>query len=159
MELLILADTSASMDRVARRVQDEFVAAILGSLTPKDRVNLGVYDVDCHWAFTRPAAADAKNVASARRFLAARDSLGWTDLDRTMQAALEQCGPKTHVIFLGNGIVTAGDGNPAAFIKRLRALAEGKSGDVPCRGRGRQPRAGRAASDRVAGRRLGAPAP
>ncbi len=128
LELLILADTSASMDRVARRMQDEFVAAILGSLTPKDRVNLGVYDVDCRWVFARPAAADGKNVASARRFLAARDSLGWTDLDRTMQAALEQCGPKTHVIFLGNGIVTAGDGDPAAFVKRLRALAQGKSG-------------------------------
>ena len=64
----------------------------------------------------------------ARQKLAARQSLGWTDLDKAVQAALAQCGPKTQVVYIGDGIVTTGDADPVAFAKRLRRMAEGKPG-------------------------------
>jgi tetratricopeptide (TPR) repeat protein len=128
LELLIVADTSASMDAASRNLQAEFVAAILGSLGPKDKFNLAACDVDCPWVFARPMAAEAGNIERARQFLAARVSLGWSDLDRAMASAMKQCGPATQVVYIGDGIVTTGDGDPAAFARRLRRLAEGKPG-------------------------------
>ncbi len=47
---------------------------------------------------------------------------------RAAASALAQCGPKTQVVYIGDGIVTTGDGDPVAFVKRLRRLAEGKPG-------------------------------
>ena len=122
VDLLLLADTSASMDAPSRQRQAELIAAILSALTPKDRFNLATCDVDCQWVFARPAAADAMNIEMARQKLAARRSLGWTDLDKAMQSALVQCGPKTQVVYIGDGIVTTGDADPAAFVKRLRRM-------------------------------------
>src|SRR5262249_46369510 len=55
-------------------------------------------------------------------------SLGWTNLDTAFAAALKQCGPKTHVIYVGDGIVTTGDADPVAFAKRLRLLHQGHAG-------------------------------
>src|SRR5262249_41452718 len=69
----------------------------------------------------------AENVAAARDYLAKRTSLGWTDLDRAFAAALKRAGPKTHVVYVGDGIVTTGDADPVAFAKRLRRLYEGSS--------------------------------
>src|SRR5439155_16534586 len=55
-------------------------------------------------------------------------SLGWTNLDIAFAEALRQCGPRTHVIYVGDGIVTAGDADPVAFTKRLRRLHQGQRG-------------------------------
>jgi hypothetical protein len=128
LELVIVADTSASMDAPSRQRQGELVAALLTALTPKDKFNLGTCDVDCQWVFARPAAADARNIEIARQKLASRRSLGWTDLDRAMQGALAQCSPKTQVVYIGDGIVTTGDADPVDFTKRLRRMTEGKPG-------------------------------
>ena len=131
IELVLLADTSASMDAPSRQRQAELIAALLTALTPKDKFNLGLCDVDCQWVFARPAAADAKNVEMARQKLAARRSLGWTDLDKAMQSVLAQCGPKTQVVYIGDGIVTTGDADPVAFVKRLRRMVEEHTAHAP----------------------------
>ncbi len=128
MHLLILADTSASMDAGQRSTQAALLASLLAALTPKDTINLAACDVDCDWVFEKPVPADSKNIMAARQFLAKRTSLGWTDLDKAFASAFRQSGPTTHVIYLGDGIVTTGDADPAAFAKRLRRLYEGKSG-------------------------------
>ena len=83
------------------------------------------------WVFAAAKPADAKAAETARQFLAARTSLGWTDLDRTFASALKQCGPKTQVIYVGDGIVTAGDGDPAAFAKRLRRMVDERTHHAP----------------------------
>ena len=119
------------MDAPSRQRQAELVAALLTALTPKDKFNLGTCDVDCQWVFAKPAAADAKNIEMARQKLAARQSLGWTDLDKAMQAALAQCGPKTQVVYIGDGIVTTGDADPVAFAKRLRRMSRDVLIDAP----------------------------
>ncbi|MCY2995196.1 MAG: VIT domain-containing protein [Planctomycetota bacterium] len=141
-DLLILADTSASLDAGARAAQAQFIAALLGSLTPKDTFNLAGCDVECDWVFdgtpTREGAAPAKpqlggnlafpatlsatlqNIDAARQFLADRVSLGWTDLDKAFAAALAKCGPNTKLIYVGDGAPTTGDADPVAFSKRLK---------------------------------------
>jgi predicted Zn-dependent protease len=129
VSLLILADTSASMDAGQRSAQASFLAALLTSLTRKDTINVAACDVNCDWVFEKPATADTANITAVRQFLAKRVSLGWTDLDRAFASAFKQCGPNTQIIYLGDGIVTAnGDADPAAFTQRLKRLYEGKAG-------------------------------
>jgi predicted Zn-dependent protease len=130
LHLLILADTSASMDSRQRQVQANFIAALLSCLTSKDRVNLAACDVECDWVFDKAVNAAPSNIAALRDFLARRHSLGWTDLDQAFDSVLKQCEPDTQVIYVGDGIVTTGDADPVAFAKRLRRLYEkqGKTG-------------------------------
>src|SRR5262245_18812757 len=61
LHVVILADTSASIDAGQRATQATFIASLLSALSPKDTFNLGTCDVACEWAFTRPAAADSRN--------------------------------------------------------------------------------------------------
>ena len=108
LKLLILADTSGSIDADGRRAQADFLAAVLQSLTAEDRFNLATCDVDCQWAFEGPRAASPENLQIALDVLAARGSLGWTDLDAAFRAAAKQADDTTHVIYVGDGIVTTG---------------------------------------------------
>ncbi|MFW6124499.1 MAG: VIT domain-containing protein [Pirellulales bacterium] len=130
LELLILADTSASVDAAARRTQTELVAALLGSLTSADRFNLAGFDVECDWVFDAPATADNRNIAAARQFLDARTSLGWTDLEGAVASALEQCGPTTRVVYLGDGIPVTAASDPVAAAGRLRRMYEVADGEA-----------------------------
>ncbi len=138
VNLLILADTSASIDAGQRATQATFIGSLLAALTPKDTFNLATCDVTCDWAFPKATTAEGDHVTAAREFLAKRASLGWTDLDATFAAALKVVARSpdakvvarsparaTHVIYVGDGIVTAGDADPVAFTKRLRRLYHG----------------------------------
>lgn len=127
IRLLILADTSASMDRHQRQRQDAVLAALLGSLTARDSFNVAACDVTCDWLYERPIPADAQHAVEARDKLAKRPSLGWTDLDKAFATALAAAGPGTHVVYVGDGVVTARDADPVAFVKRLKQMAEGKA--------------------------------
>ena len=129
LQLLILADTSASMDAGQRRRQEEVVAALLASLTPRDTINLAGCDVDCDWVFEKPAAADAKSIATVRAFLEKRTSLGWTDLDVAFASAFKQAGPKTHIVYIGDGIVTTGDARPDGFAQRVKQAYRDAAGN------------------------------
>ncbi|MCL4202229.1 MAG: hypothetical protein KJ000_07025 [Pirellulaceae bacterium] len=123
--LLVLADTSGSMDAASRENQRQFLAALFGSLTPEDRLNLAVVDVDCQWSFPASVPATAENAALALRRLDERISLGWTDLDKAFAAARERCEPGTQIVYVGDGIVTTGDADPVAFNQRLQRLFAG----------------------------------
>ena len=126
LHVLILADTSASMDAGQRQRQLEVVAALLASMTPRDTINLAGCDVDCDWVFEKSLAAEPKNVDVIRSFLEKRHSLGWTDLDSAFAAAFKQAGAKTHIVYIGDGIVTTGDARPDGFAQRVKqAYREG----------------------------------
>src|SRR5207237_10072154 len=111
LHVLVIADTSASMDRSQRTQQETLLMALLSALAPKDTFNLAACDVECDWAFDKAMSAEPSNVIRARQFLTNRVSLGWTDLDRAFASALRQARPHTHVLYLGDGIVTTGDGD------------------------------------------------
>ena len=85
-------------------------------------VNLAGCDVECDWVFEKSVAGGAKNIDAMREFLAKRVSLGWTDLDKAFASAFAKAGPKTRIIYVGDGIVTTGDADPVAFGKRLRRM-------------------------------------
>ncbi|MBT6154013.1 MAG: hypothetical protein HOL01_17015 [Planctomycetaceae bacterium] len=127
MELLLVCDTSGSMDSHNRRLQSDFVSSVLASLGDDDRLNVAVADVDCNWLFTKPVAATKENVKLIQQRLLARPSLGWTDLDRTFASIQKKAGKNSHVIYIGDGVVSAGDADPQAFVARLGKLYDGKT--------------------------------
>ena len=154
VELLLLADTSASMDGPSRERQAELVAALLAALTPKDTFNLATCDVACDWVFARPASAEPNHVDEARRSPRRPPVVG---MDRPRSG---RC--------LRPGAVRAED--PGRLRRRrhrdhrrrrsggLRQAAapagRGQAGHVPRRGRQQQLRAGCAPGHRLAGRRV-----
>ena len=122
LDVRLVCDTSASMDPSQRGHQSAVAAAVLESLTPKDTFNLAACDVNADWAFDRPQPATPEKVQQARTFLAGRTSLGWTDLDRAFDSTFKQCGQRSQVVYLGDGIITTGDANPQAFAERLKGM-------------------------------------
>jgi tetratricopeptide (TPR) repeat protein len=143
LDVMLVCDTSASMDSDSRKKQGELVAAMLSSLGPKDRFNVAVCDVDCHWLFPEsvPAGEDnEKAIRKARQWLRDRTSLGWTDLDKAFASIQDQASTDSHVIYIGDGIVTSGDADPQAFASRVDELFRDKSNDgVLLAGRGLDP--------------------
>ncbi len=122
LNVVLLCDTSASMDSEKRKQQAEFVSTVLASLGDADRFQLAAADVGTVWAFAEPVATNAENVAKARAFLEERLSLGWTNLDRAFEDVLKKAPADAHVIYIGDGVVSSGDTDPAAFVKRLAEL-------------------------------------
>lgn len=130
LRLLLIADTSASMDPAQRATQTAVLSSLLGALTPKDTMNVAACDVNCDWVFEKPVPATAANVAAVQKFLAERTALGWTDLDKAFASALKMSAAGTHIVYVGDGISTTGTADPVAFAQRLARLYEGKPGTV-----------------------------
>ncbi len=174
LNVVLLCDTSASMDSEKRKQQAEFVATVLSSLGADDRFLLGACDVGVEWAPLVPSppssgerargpdgdggsdakkkpkektphpsplpaepgrgdkaegktentgfAPSAENVAQAKDFLDQRASLGWTNLDRAFAEVIKKASADAQIIYIGDGIVSAGDTDPARFVKRLEQL-------------------------------------
>ena len=57
-------------------------------------------------AYVRKSEA---NIAAARLFLEERLSLGWTNLDRAFADVIQKAPKDAHVLYIGDGIVSAGD--------------------------------------------------
>ncbi len=142
LNLVLLCDTSGSMDSEKRRQQQEVVATILAALSPRDRFQLAVTDVRTDWANAEPVEPTAENIKAARDYLDKRISLGWTNLDIAYETVFRTAKPGntakpgTQIIYIGDGIVTAGDRNPQSFVKRLAKLvndtfAEAEKGSDP----------------------------
>lgn len=122
LNLLLVCDTSASMDSGNRKTQADFVAAVLTSLGPNDTFNLATADVNCDWLFKDAVQTTAENIGKARDVLEKRISLGWTDLDRVFESVVKRADKATQVIYVGDGIVTAHNANPQDFAARLNLI-------------------------------------
>jgi tetratricopeptide (TPR) repeat protein len=135
LRLIVLADTSGSLDAGQRAVLAEFLRALLGSLGRRDRFTLAACDVECTWLTDGFRDTDEAEVGKALDALAARRSLGWSDLGKAFAAAAEAAakadGP-CQIVYLGDGIPATAETDPVAFAKRLpdllkEALARGAS--------------------------------
>ncbi len=124
LELVLLCDTSASMDGEKLKQQAEFVATVLSSLGEKDRFWLAATDVETVWASPEAMQATAENIAKAREFLDNRGSLGWTNLDKAFEAVLKKAPAGAQIVYIGDGIVTAGESDPNSFVKKLGRLMD-----------------------------------
>ena len=123
LDLVLVADTSGSMQKSDREAQQQFVAAMLQLLSPQDRFRLLCCDVAPHWLQQDAAPADAEHRQAALDFLQQRSSLGWTDLDAAFAAVTAVSTKDTLVVYVGDGIETAGDADGNALAQRLTRLA------------------------------------
>ncbi|HET6202452.1 MAG TPA: VIT domain-containing protein [Planctomycetota bacterium] len=130
LEVLILADTSGSMDPAARKTQSAFVSSLLSLLGEKDRFSLMTCDVETRAFRDEPSPCTEERVEAALAFLEGRASLGWTDLDRAFDRGLDKAGPGTLLVYVGDGIGTTGDADPVALAGRLRRRGEGSKAVV-----------------------------
>lgn len=139
LKLVLLCDTSASMDSLKRQQQKEVIAAILGALGKDDRFQLAAADVETVWADAEPLAPTPENLAKAKDFLDNRVSLGWTDLERAFGEVLKRAPPKATIIYIGDGIVTAGQTDPAAFVQRLGRMVDNGVNAIDSNGKKDEP--------------------
>jgi hypothetical protein len=125
LDFIIMADTSGSVAGAQRDAQLKFIEAFLSLLSVKDTFNLMTCDVTPLWVFGKATLNAPESREEALKFLERRRPLGWSDLDKAFAAASEPVGKNTHVIYVGDGIVTAGDADPVAFSKRLAQMYRG----------------------------------
>jgi len=130
VDLIVIADTSASMDTAARGSQADFIRGLLTMLGKKDRFRLVTADLGVANFAADPVAVSDKSIESAMAFLAARDSMGWTDLDRVLAQIEREAKAGTVFVYVGDGIGTTGDADPVALAKRVRQLGADCKGVV-----------------------------
>ncbi len=126
LEFILIADSSGSMTDAQIESRNAFIESLLLSLDKKDTFNLVCCDVSTEWVFESPTAAIPDNVEKALDFLNKRGALGWTDLDRAFGEAAARANPETHVIYIGDGIPTTGDADPATCADRIKEAYRGR---------------------------------
>ncbi|MGE0709109.1 MAG: VIT domain-containing protein [Planctomycetota bacterium] len=126
LDVIVVADTSASVAGPARENQVRFIEALLSGLGAKDRFNLLTADSEVRWLYDQAHACSPVEVEAALAFVEARRPLGWSDLDAAFQAAAQRAQPRTQIVYVGDGAVTTGDADPVAFAARLRQAYPGR---------------------------------
>ncbi len=122
LRILILADTSGSMDGPHRNQQLAFIEAFIASLSPEDRFNLATCDTEIRWAFSQDQAGGDAGAEEALSFLQARPPLGWSHIEDAIRSSLDRASKNTQIIYIGDGIPTSAVGDSADFASRLRAI-------------------------------------
>ncbi|MCC6741658.1 MAG: hypothetical protein IT452_21650 [Planctomycetia bacterium] len=125
VNLTVVVDTSGSMLGSQRDTQLAFVEALLASLGEKDRFNVVTGDVETRWAWNEAAENTVANRATALEFVEKRIPLGWSDLDGTFAEVLKRVPADGQVVYVGDGLPTAGDADPVAFAQRLQKMYGG----------------------------------
>lgn len=122
--LVAIVDTSRSSLESARLAQQS-LRKVLESLGSSDRFLVLACDLECRSHAPGLAPASASQVASALRFVAGIEPDGASDLGAAFRAAgraLRQAGPgsSAQLLYLGDGVATWGETEPAALRRALR---------------------------------------
>lgn len=121
IDVIVVADTSASMYGPQRRAQEAFIEALLAGLDDRDRFQLLTADVTANAAFLKPRTAIGNATQEALEFLERRQPLGWSDLGKALEDAFSRAKDETHIIYVGDGVHTRSHEDAAAFLDRMRA--------------------------------------
>lgn len=106
--VLVLFDSSLSMQWEKLEHSYRALEAVLRSLGPQDKFNLLVYNSEVFPASPAPVAATPEEVEKALAFLKAQRLRGMTNLQAALDAGLAQSGPETYLVLLGDGSATRG---------------------------------------------------
>lgn len=127
--LLVLFDTSLSMqwDKLDRSFQA--LETLLRSLGPSDRFNLLLFNTEMNWFAKQPTTADRAAVEKALSFIRGSPLRGGTDLQQALDSALAQAAlaeGNRYLVLLSDGDATRGPiGNAAlaaGFTRKWEAL-------------------------------------
>ena len=117
-EVIVIIDTSGSMDGVSIRQARQSLLMALDQLQPADRFNIIEFNSTTHALFARAVDADANNLAHARNYVQKITSGGGTEMLPALRAALKDQAPEGYVrqvIFITDGAV----GNEAALFSEI----------------------------------------
>ena len=110
--LIILFDTSLSMQWEKLERSYQAVESLLRTLRPNDRFNLLLFNNQVQTFQTAPGAADAATVQRALSFVRSSKLRGGTDLRRALESGLQQCSnagdAAPYLILLSDGGATRG---------------------------------------------------
>jgi Ca-activated chloride channel family protein len=110
--LIILFDTSLSMQWEKLERSYQALETLLRTLEPSDSFNLILFNSQSQPFRPSPVAADSAGVQQALDFVRASRLRGGTDLQRALDASLEQCSAtktgKPYIILLSDGGSTRG---------------------------------------------------
>jgi Ca-activated chloride channel family protein len=111
--VLVLFDTSLSMqwDKLERSFQA--LEATLRSLQPTDRFNVLVFNSEVSPAAAAPIPATADAIAEALDFVRASKLRGGTNLQSAFKSAFAQCTSDSYLVLLSDGDMTEGTIAPA----------------------------------------------
>lgn len=107
LDVIILCDTSLSMDPVARGQQSELLKAILGSLSESDRVRVACTDAEVHWVVADGLPVDQKLRDTVVDAVRRRRSLGWSNLKPAFEQSVALAKRNTQIIYIGDGTPVA----------------------------------------------------
>jgi Ca-activated chloride channel family protein len=110
--LVILFDTSLSMQWEKLERSYQALESLLRTLRPDDHFNLLLFNNQTQPFQPSPVAADSANVQKALDFVRASRLRGGTDLQRALSAGLQQCSAATsgnvYLVLLSDGGATRG---------------------------------------------------
>jgi Ca-activated chloride channel family protein len=125
--VLVLMDTSLSMQWEKLERSFQALESTLRSLQPKDSFNVLVFNSDVAAFAPAPQPAAPDRIAKALDFVRASKLRGGTNLDAAFKAAFAQVVPETYIVLLSDGEMTEGTIAPgkfsAAFDQLWKAIA------------------------------------
>lgn len=113
--VLVMFDTSLSMQWEKLERSFQALEAILRSLKPGDSLNVITFNSEPRSFTPKPQTASADLVAKALDFVRASDLRGGTNLQAAFKTAFAQAGPETYVVLLSDGAMTEGTIAPRRF--------------------------------------------
>jgi predicted Zn-dependent protease len=140
LNLIILCDTSGSIDPDSRKCQLQWIETILRSLGSDDSFQVAACDVEYVplggrgplVTEGRPSSDWISAIDDSLDALEARHSLGWSDLEKAFTAIFDQVSdiPNTHVIYVGDGVQNTYESDAAVSAARLRTIYGEKTSDL-----------------------------
>jgi Ca-activated chloride channel family protein len=114
--VLVLFDTSLSMqwDKLERSFQS--LDAVLRALTPQDSFNVLVFNSEVAAFSPSPVPATVAAIAKALDFVRASRLSGGTDLQVAFKSAFAQARPDSYVVLLSDGELTSGIVSPPLYL-------------------------------------------
>jgi Ca-activated chloride channel family protein len=109
--ILVLFDTSLSMQWEKLEQSYHAMETLLHSLRPADRFNLLLFNTELNWFEKQPVIADKPAVERALQFVRASGLRGGTNLQEALDGALTQAGSatgQTYIVLLSDGDATRG---------------------------------------------------
>ncbi len=113
--VLVLFDTSLSMQWEKLERSFQALEATLRSLQPRDLFNVIVFNSESSAFMATPQPATSEAVAKALDFVRASKLRGGTNLDAAFKAAFVQSAANTYIVLLSDGGMTEGTIAPAKF--------------------------------------------
>jgi Ca-activated chloride channel family protein len=109
--ILVLFDTSLSMQWEKLERSYQAMETLLHSLRPADRFNLLLFNTELNWFEKQPVMADRGTVERALQFVRSSGLRGGTNLQAALDAALTQAGSsadENYIVLLSDGDATRG---------------------------------------------------